>query len=627
MGLGTPTTVVNLLALAAALWLGFYVVTRSPKSRVAWLAALTLWSIASLFLHNVIAVNLPESGLSARLRPVIVLALPLWFHLTFRLSPEETRWWLWTRSPAVSRLVIGLAYGSALAVIAGGVVPGTLSPGAEIGTAARLSGRASGRLYPLAILFLLVWGALSFVNLWQGRARTRDSGLRRRFAPLLAATLLAHLGILYIMLGVWLRLDWPTLPGDGALGVGVVLLGYAVARYNALVQARALRRDFAYATLAVGLLTLFYYLVALALYHSGHVSFLSLMLVIAVAISSHALYDGVRAGLDRFFYQAQFRQLRANLRALAQEAGGGQPLPEQLQAILGALCRALDIEAGFIGLLQGDDLVVAAARQSREVGQAIPALPAGETTTLPQPAPPGLEGMRLLVPLYAGGAQVGVLALGPKASGQPYDGADLELLEDLADQMAAVIYTARLQEENARAINQMVADFRAREQRLQRQVQRLVAERAERSGPALEGVSDEAFISLVEDGLRRLHDFPYLGEQALARLQIVDQRLEKREAEFVTHLDRGRALNQVLLQALHKLRPPGEEPPSHQVPPREWHQYIILHDAYALGELNRDIMGRLYIGEGTFNRARRRAVRGVAKALQEMEEEVKRRDA
>lgn len=38
-----------------------------------------------------------------------------------------------------------------------------------------------------------------------------------------------------------------------------------------------------------------------------------------------------------------------------------------------------------------------------------------------------------------------------------------------------------------------------------------------------------------------------------------------------------------------------------------------------LGELNRDIMSKLYISESSFNRARRRAVRGVAKALEEME--------
>jgi hypothetical protein len=36
-------------------------------------------------------------------------------------------------------------------------------------------------------------------------------------------------------------------------------------------------------------------------------------------------------------------------------------------------------------------------------------------------------------------------------------------------------------------------------------------------------------------------------------------------------------------------------------------------------------MSKLYIGEGTFNRTRRRALRGVAKALQEMEREARQR--
>jgi hypothetical protein len=127
--------------------------------------------------------------------------------------------------------------------------------------------------------------------------------------------------------------------------------------------------------------------------------------------------------------------------------------------------------------------------------------------------------------------------------------------------------------------------------------------------------------------LRRLHDFSYLGEHALAGLQVVNRRLEGHKDDFVTHIDRGKALNEVLLQALHKLRPAGAKPPPHQVPPREWYQFIILHDAYVLGEPNRNIMSRLYISEGTFNRARRRAIRGVAKALQEMEGEARKRKA
>ena len=143
----------------------------------------------------------------------------------------------------------------------------------------------------------------------------------------------------------------------------------------------------------------------------------------------------------------------------------------------------------------------------------------------------------------------------------------------------------------------------------------------------LEGVGEKEFVLRVEDALRRLPDYAYLGEQPLAQLQVVDWHLRGSDAEFLTHLDRGKALSEVLVRALNKLKPDGPEPERHAVPAREWHQFTILHDAYVLGELNRDIMARLYVGEGTFNRTRRRALRGVAKALQEMERETQQRSS
>jgi hypothetical protein len=182
-----------------------------------------------------------------------------------------------------------------------------------------------------------------------------------------------------------------------------------------------------------------------------------------------------------------------------------------------------------------------------------------------------------------------------------------------------------LQEKNVLVINEMVAEFREREHALQRQVQEMLAEREEEARPVLEGIDEVEFVSLVEDALRRLHDYPYLGEHSLASLRIVDWQLAGRDEPFVTHVDRGKALSEVAVQAVHKLRPEGAEPDRHTVPPREWHQFITLYDAYVLGELNRDIMSKLYIGEGTFNRTRRRALHGVAKALQEMEREARQR--
>lgn len=43
---------VKYLSLALALWLGFYLVTRSPRSLGAWLAACTLWSLAGFCLYT-----------------------------------------------------------------------------------------------------------------------------------------------------------------------------------------------------------------------------------------------------------------------------------------------------------------------------------------------------------------------------------------------------------------------------------------------------------------------------------------------------------------------------------------------------------------------------------------------
>lgn len=122
-------------------------------------------------------------------------------------------------------------------------------------------------------------------------------------------------------------------------------------------------------------------------------------------------------------------------------------------------------------------------------------------------------------------------------------------------------------------------------------------------------------MALAEDGLRRLFDYSYLGEHKLAHLSMVESQLQPREAP-ITHLDRGKALKEVLLQALDKLRPPGSQP---DLPTLEWYPFLVLHDAYVLGEPNRDIMSRLYISESTFNRTRRRAIRALAKALLEME--------
>jgi hypothetical protein len=128
----------------------------------------------------------------------------------------------------------------------------------------------------------------------------------------------------------------------------------------------------------------------------------------------------------------------------------------------------------------------------------------------------------------------------------------------------------------------------------------------------------------VEAALRHLYDCSYLGQQPLAQLQWV-QRQQSSKGKLSglnTHLNVGHALFSLLVDMVDQLRPADALPTSVVIPPREWHPYMILHGSYVQGELTREIMARLYIGEGTYNRTRRRALRSVAKAIQEIEQQI-----
>lgn len=167
-----------------------------------------------------------------------------------------------------------------------------------------------------------------------------------------------------------------------------------------------------------------------------------------------------------------------------------------------------------------------------------------------------------------------------------------DLLAEFFERAQAITSTWRLYPQTNKFISQQVV-----EQKL------AVNETAEMLMPE----NPEAwFIKLVEDGLRKYSDVIVLGRSPLAELV---------GAGCETQVARGRQLQQRLHAAIESLRPAGTRPSG--VLPRAWFNYIILHDAYVVGVRNRDVMARLYISEGTFNRTRLNALRGVAMGLLE----------
>ena len=629
------TIFVNVLGLAISLGFGLYLVTRAGRSLLTWLAALTLWALSDFYLKNVLLINMPSLGVLPWLRAAPLIAQALGFHLMLLLPPgQELHGREFFLPPILlprlkgggaiqSRFAVPLAYGIAfLMLVFGALTPG-LPPPVTSHPHIFLSDSTVSPLYPIALCYLLFFTVLIFLHLWQRQKQEPLPTSKNQYTPIYKAAILAGLSGLYLVLGVQLQLTIPAFPGDLGLGIAAVILGYMVVQHQAEKEGVTLNRDLLYVGLGIGSLTVVYLIIAKVLQQGGHIfSNLTLIMIIIVAISSLMLYDALRNALDRLFYREHYRRLRAELRALSHETGMHYRLPERLQAVLNALCNTLKVERGFIALCDQESFICRATKNSSHLGQVFPfeELASTEIVPLSQSSLAGLGGLHLLVPIRMNGKQVAALVLGDTGRTPPYSEDDLILLDELADRLGEMIHAMRLQEENTRLLSQMVSDLRLQEHALQSQADSLVTVSLKENQQLLSSKINDEYVSSVEDALRRLSDYSYLGEHSLAQLLVVKKRLQVDGPESLTHIDCGKALSQFLVQAIQKLRPDGPEPKPQTVPNREWHQFLILHSAYVSGEQTREIMSRLYIGEGTFNRTRRRALQALAKAVQEMEQ-------
>ena len=201
------SVIINFVFLIAAVWLGIYIVSRSPRNLVAWLTGLTLWSVASLFLNMLLAFNPPplpenmpswvpllfpfwpagttESGWSGWLQGWFVIpAIVFWHHATVILRPGNMNWWRWTRVIA----------GYALAVIV------TLTHlftdlvfSSASGDPLYLNSLIPGPIYPLFVALVVLFTLMSLIHLRRS-ARSATVVLQRKQLNILAiATLIAGL--------------------------------------------------------------------------------------------------------------------------------------------------------------------------------------------------------------------------------------------------------------------------------------------------------------------------------------------------------------------------------------------------------------------------------------------------
>ena len=124
---------------------------------------------------------------------------------------------------------------------------------------------------------------------------------RRQMDHLMLATAISYVGGVYAGFVIYFRLPWVFSPAHAILGLGIIMLGYGVVKYDALLEGRSIERDALYSSVGVGLIALFYGVIAWILWLTGEMSVPAVAILLCCAVITHTLNEGGRASWTAFF--------------------------------------------------------------------------------------------------------------------------------------------------------------------------------------------------------------------------------------------------------------------------------------------------------------------------------------
>jgi hypothetical protein len=612
--LRVATIVTELLGLGLTVWLGLALVAFAPRRASSWLAASLFWGFSLVFALNLLQLGRPlvpeQPWLPYDLLRWILVPLPLmWLWLGPEVLPRPMHPLL----RHLRRVAVALSFG--LAVATALVGPWT----AVVGLEARAW---QWVFYPLYLFTVLVLFGPLLVLARRAARLTRVPAHRAAQRAFFLATALVILAALYRVGSFWRSQELsglPSLPGDVALLVAVVALGAALV-LRRIGEGETNAPAFIYSLTNAAAISVVYTLVVGGVAALLKISWVVLIPVVPLAVATHWLTDWSRSLFDTFFYRTPVQRLRADLRTLIRALDRDEALEPQLRPVVARLANQVRAAAAAVVLVEAESDSQAArwvasypaGVQGGEVRQS--SLLLARSAPVNVPPPEGIEtGPAWAVPLMGAAGQVGTLVVWSDVR-RGFSDLDLALLDEAGGQLAPLLVAWEAQSRGLDEIEGLVARYREQVEAFQAQVQALSTD--ESAEPEMAEVEQEARV-WVEEALRNLHNVAYLGQHPLARTRLVTMRVAH-DGDMVTHLERGQTVRQLCEELIERLRPPGPEPSEPY--PSEWRLHTVLHAAYIEGEPNREIMSRLYIGEGTFHRARRQALASLAGALVELEQ-------
>jgi hypothetical protein len=577
----TFTLLVDFGAMSVTLWLGFYLLGRGYPSRITLRAVIVLLALSAFFLGAYNNLFHQVTGTAALRASLVVIGLSTWYNLTFLLLPERVQ----KRRRWAGILLYTLAAFTAILLVST-----TDAFVGEQGNLLYVARMGVGLPYILyGILQVLTCAGILFNLLAEPKV-----GLTPQGRTFLLASIFPIAGVVYGILALALTPPLPRLVEDLFIFGGVFLLGVSVARYQTMVERRTTLQDFQASGLAVlGLSGLFAFLawrlgLRPELVATGMV----------MAILTHSAYDLVREYLERTRFRDE-GTFRRQLRQLEGQGASEAGLQSSLQDALSLLCQTLNASSGFVAVRRTEDFEVLASLRALPPGSRLtPVEVACEDVSQPQSS--RLQATAWMAPAFGGEVQIAAVGVGVPRSRLSYSADDLDLLAEVAGRVGDLLSLSQTTPRQADMLQQLVAEVQSTSSDLRSSTDELMA--------SVSASLDPQLLSLVEEALRHLPDYIVLGQSPLAgRLGLGAS----------SHVETGKKLQQVLQTAIEALRPAGNRPG--EPLPRVWYNYAVLHDAYVEGVPNREVMARLYISEGTFNRTRRNALRGLTRLLLEQE--------
>jgi len=579
MALFYTTSIVDLLGMSISLWLALYLLGRGFTNRLTLHAVVALVSMAAFFLGAYLNIFQQTPGTAAWRAVLLIIALTTWYSLTYQLLPMPTKGklrWLLLSICALSLVTLVLLTTDRSAFIA--------EPGNQFWVG-RMGIGFPYLVYGITQLALA--GAILYNFLSDKRI-----GLSPQNRFFFIASLFPIATVGYGILALALTPPMPRFVQDGLIFCGIFLLGISAARHQTLIGRRTILHDLPLSGLTLLGLAAIYALLAWRWGFAPE----TVAAILTLAILTHSVYDLAREILERIRHR-QESVFRQHLRRLEEEAPSNDELEEHLQGGLALLCQTLNASGGFIAIRQGEQFVIISSHHSLSLGRELLASEIA-CDDICQPTGALAEEIAWLASASEANVQLTVVGIGFPKARPDYSSDDLDLLAEFADRVASIVYLYGLRHGKRAQLRHLAEEVRSEEADLIARTQDLVATAVT--------VPDPQLVKLVEEGLRHLPDTITLAETSLAEWLGIHN---------VTSIERGKTIQQRLYQAIETLRPGGNRPT--EPLPREWYNYVVLHDAYVEGMPNREIMARLYISEGTFNRTRRNALRGLARLLAE----------